>query len=119
MEKINISQIEAFLVIYTSTHPYIFKDEIERQICIEYLAGHQYLLDIYWMDSARLLKQKLNDDIRIQCKTNELINKLNLIQNEYKKFLDEIIANEKYTKFKEIFYNKKNHRATLETLGDL
>jgi hypothetical protein len=103
MEKLHIKGIQEFLKSYTLTHPFIFKNEEERQICIEFLAFHQYLLDIYWMDSTRLLKQKFNDNMKIKCKTNELIDKLNLIQNEYKIYLDEIIANKHYLIFREIF----------------
>jgi hypothetical protein len=103
MENINISQIEEFLKLYTSTHPYIFKDEIERNICIEHLALHQYLLNTYLLDNTRLVKQKFNDEFKIKCKTNEVIDKLNLIHLEFKIYLDEIIANERYTKFKDYY----------------
>jgi hypothetical protein len=103
MENINLSQIEEFLKSYTLSHPFIFKNEMERQICIEHLSFHQYLLDIYWLDSTRLIKQKYNDDMKIKCKTNELIDKLNLIQLEFKIYLDEIISNERYLNFRKTF----------------
>ena len=103
MENINLFQIEEFLKIYTAKNPYFFKNEMEREICIEHLSFHQYLLNTYLIGNTMLLKQKINKEIQQKCKTNELIDKLNLIQKEFKIYLDELICNQRYLEFRERF----------------